>query len=777
MSLRKVLEVALHFESFRNIDLFHQGLYHLRASLHREDTDGDERVPAIPCGHLANPLPHDSGRSNHHHIVPAHVNEEQGTFSTRSFLIRYCEEEVEINDIGLFRVEVGKEEEKFPLKIVVELMFADTSEQGEAEILAEQSEYDPSEFKCVSTQVFHVHGSGRCLHEYCPVVFDELHFCVASLAVHSVLLDIRFRMRPLRRVRIGNGSADGAGSGNDRSGSGMRKGNSRSTGAMPLEGATCTGATGLGSAVGAPPLAQQVALSFVDCLLTEQATNGDLRNPSLFAEKVFQQHHDNLVRSHMDLADWFKRFCKDCLTPAQREAFREDVEVPRLRTRAFFLDTDPELDAGPISHRSAPPVRQLRDKIGLDPDAQAMAARISYELNGVSCQVYEVWQKALNVMLYACRESVALLRQSWEQRIAIQWGLSILQEAPLMDLTSGAPEATSEMQAARADKLRLSPTAGVAELMPVEDVDLVPRMEVRPILFEQRYGVQASAANGHVGPAAPPSASDLIGEHNGIHLFVLVHGFQGSSFDMRLIKNNIALQYPSSIFLCSTANEENTEGDINDMGIRLAQEVGNYISDWCPASALGRISFVAHSLGGLIVRAAVPLLQEFHSKLFTFMTFSTSHLGLIQDKLSLFNAGFWVLKQWRKSLFLRQVSMTDHQDPRETFLYRLSKTGGLEKFRNIVFLSCWEDQYAPFWSARAEIGTEWDGRPEKDIYKEMVRSLWEPVDPSRVYRFEVDFKIPDRGLDVIIGRAAHIQFLECQSVMRMLIHNYGFFFR
>merc|ERR1719223_2174164 len=117
------------------------------------------------------------------------------------------------------------------------------------------------------------------------------------------------------------------------------------------------------------------------------------------------------------------------------------------------------------------------------------------------------------------------------------------------------------------------------------------------------------------------------------------------------------------------------------MGIRLAQEVVNYICDWCPGSTLGRLSFVAHSMGGLIVRAALPLLHEYAAKMFTFMTFSSSHLGLFQDKISLFNTGFWVLRQWRKSLFLQQVSMTETTDPRETFLYRLSKARRFEFFQ------------------------------------------------------------------------------------------------
>lgn len=65
------------------------------------------------------------------------------------------------------------------------------------------------------------------------------------------------------------------------------------------------------------------------------------------------------------------------------------------------------------------------------------------------------------------------------------------------------------------------------------------------------------------------------------------------------------------------------------MGKNLASEVSMFISDWCPGSCLGRISFIGHSLGGLIIRAALPHLEEYANKMFTFMTFSSPHLGYI----------------------------------------------------------------------------------------------------------------------------------------------------
>lgn len=66
----------------------------------------------------------------------------------------------------------------------------------------------------------------------------------------------------------------------------------------------------------------------------------------------------------------------------------------------------------------------------------------------------------------------------------------------------------------------------------------------------------------------------------GLHLVVLVHGFQGNAYDMRLIKNTISLINPSIVFMSSRANEDKTESDILDMGKTLANEVRSTFKEW-----------------------------------------------------------------------------------------------------------------------------------------------------------------------------------------------------
>ena len=63
------------------------------------------------------------------------------------------------------------------------------------------------------------------------------------------------------------------------------------------------------------------------------------------------------------------------------------------------------------------------------------------------------------------------------------------------------------------------------------------------------------------------------------------------------------------------------------MGSKLALEIMAYAKENCPGSQLGRISFIGHSLGGLIIRAAFPFLEALKPKFHGFLSLCTPHLG------------------------------------------------------------------------------------------------------------------------------------------------------
>lgn len=156
---------------------------------------------------------------------------------------------------------------------------------------------------------------------------------------------------------------------------------------------------------------------------------------------------------------------------------------------------------------------------------------------------------------------------------------------------------------------------------------------------------------------------------------------------MRIFKNIISIAMPDALFLCAQSNERDTDQDIFEMGKRLAEEVHQYVRESCPGSQLGRLTFIGHSLGGLIIRAALPLLEKYQDKFHGFLTLCSPHLGYMYKSSKLFTTGMWVLKSWKKSIVLNQLSMTDNKNIDQTVIYQLSMQRGLEYFKHIILVS------------------------------------------------------------------------------------------
>lgn len=113
------------------------------------------------------------------------------------------------------------------------------------------------------------------------------------------------------------------------------------------------------------------------------------------------------------------------------------------------------------------------------------------------------------------------------------------------------------------------------------------------------------------------------------------------------------------------------------MGSRLALEVKSYCDGFSEDKLIAKVSFVGHSLGGLIIRAAIPHLgSSIQNKLFTYLSMSSPHLGYMYNSNKLLDAGMWVMKNWKKSLCLTQLSMTDADLPEDTCLFKLAEQSG-----------------------------------------------------------------------------------------------------
>ena len=82
-----------------------------------------------------------------------------------------------------------------------------------------------------------------------------------------------------------------------------------------------------------------------------------------------------------------------------------------------------------------------------------------------------------------------------------------------------------------------------------------------------------------------------------------------------------------------------------------------------------------------------------------FFTLSTPHLGNAHGSSRLVSAGLWVIRKLSKSASLLQLQLGDASDVRESALYQLSSTIGLEWFTHVAFCSSQQDGYVPQESA------------------------------------------------------------------------------
>ncbi|KAG8372418.1 hypothetical protein BUALT_Bualt12G0064100 [Buddleja alternifolia] len=182
------------------------------------------------------------------------------------------------------------------------------------------------------------------------------------------------------------------------------------------------------------------------------------------------------------------------------------------------------------------------------------------------------------------------------------------------------------------------------------------------------------------------------------HLIIMVNGIIGSSADWRYAGEQFVKNLPDKVVVHrSKCNPSRLTFDgVDRMGERLAEEVMDVIRRW---HGVSKISFVAHSLGGLVARYAIGRLYQLSAKSsdisaphderlcvatiaglepMNFVTFATPHLGSRGHKQlpilcglpflekSASQTAHWIAGRSGKHLFL-----TDNDDGRPPLLLRM----------------------------------------------------------------------------------------------------------
>lgn len=126
----------------------------------------------------------------------AEILPEENCFHSKSFMIKYYDEEIEMNDIILFRMEVDAYPNLGDHDVILEidLFGADISK------IARNSNEDEEPFfkkySSFKSKINYNKEKGLSgFHEYFPILFDENQFSVCNANLHCILLDFRFSSR------------------------------------------------------------------------------------------------------------------------------------------------------------------------------------------------------------------------------------------------------------------------------------------------------------------------------------------------------------------------------------------------------------------------------------------------------------------------------------------------------------------------------------------------------------------------------------------------------
>ncbi|KAK1323856.1 hypothetical protein QJS10_CPA02g00461 [Acorus calamus] len=230
---------------------------------------------------------------------------------------------------------------------------------------------------------------------------------------------------------------------------------------------------------------------------------------------------------------------------------------------------------------------------------------------------------------------------------------------------------------------------------------------------------------------------------------------KGHHLDLRLVRNQWLLIDPGTDCLMSETNEEKTSGDFREMGNRLAEEVTAFLKKKMDKLSRSggyrdiKLSFVGHSIGNIIIRSALT--------------------GYLYSSNSLFNSGLWLLKKLKNAQCIHQLTLTDDPDLHNTFFYKLCKDG-----------------YVPYHSARIDLcqASSYDYSMKGQVFTEMLNNCLDqiraPSSERRTFmRCDVNFDTSSqaKNLNTIIGRAAHIEFLETDLFARFIMWSFSELFR
>ncbi|KAL2318163.1 hypothetical protein Fmac_032039 [Flemingia macrophylla] len=765
--LEAVQEIAIYIHRFHNLDLFQQGWYQIKITMRWED---DENISFGIPARVVQYEAHDLGPSSIYGIW--RIDDTDNSFSTQPFRIKYARQDIHLCMMISFNLSLSRFE-VLPTTAVIlkfELMYAPTFENG-ADLQSSLDAYPAAvhEFRIPPKALLG-------LHSYCPVHFDALHAVLVDVTVHVILLKAASHQHA-SKVPSKSYNAE-------------------------FVGDTCYGTLNRG-------------LSDVTKLKNVMVVKALLTAHDILLEEI--QKFSKAVDQVIDVSEFVSK--------------RDNMKLINSVLQANQFTTGAAISGQGKQRNGREGGNTAQDFVNAEKFGSLSKKELLDCYHSVGNQLLYLW----NIFLKFHRDNktkiLDFLHETWAKDRKAEWSIWMVYskvEMPHHYINSGADESFNrhrrvsslwklsdephQAAASRAELHRRSiaqmriNSRSIQDMQIFGDPSSIPIVIVERVMNAPRRTISENSYLRHVALVNSPSfhsgpnldiknyKSPQQSSTRVLKIAVFVHGFQGHHLDLRLIRNQWLLIDPKVECLMSEANEDKTSGDFREMGQRLAKEVISFVKKKMDkASRYGnlgdiRLSFAGHSIGNLIIRAALAesMMEPFLRYLYTYVSVSGPHLGYLYSSNALFNSGLWLLKKLKGTLCIHQLTFTDDPDIQNTFIYKLCKQKTLDHFRHIILLSSPQDGYVPYHSARIQscLAASHDHSKKGRVFLEMLNDCLDQIraNPSerRVFmRCDVNFDATAYGknLNSLIGRAAHIEFLESDIFARFIMWSFPELFR
>ncbi|ORX53867.1 DUF676-domain-containing protein [Piromyces finnis] len=228
------------------------------------------------------------------------------------------------------------------------------------------------------------------------------------------------------------------------------------------------------------------------------------------------------------------------------------------------------------------------------------------------------------------------------------------------------------------------------------------------------------------------------------HLLICVHGFLGNKYDLYTVrdyferyvnnseKNRGKMKY---VYLLSKINQDNTYMDIESESQKLYEEIEDFMIK--KNIKFSHISFVCHSMGGLIARSLIAKTEfiKYWSVLHSFISLSVPHVGmrLKNPFFSLCFKSFLKISSRKKKTSLDQLALQDESDIKNCYIYKLSEKKNFELFKYVHLISVTQDGYVPQYSSLIMPKKE-DNTFSQKFIKDVSRNIFTSVFKEKIYR-------------------------------------------